>query len=198
MNDTATATKIIHDTVHIAQHASAWTWQDVVKTGVAIFTFIGGLIGGWRYIGHRRLKAHEAAIVKTTTAESEADAKVIAAEAKTQVAVHRSHTEIILYWEKRVKELEQNDKELRASLALIQSQAVASERDKHIAEARLEVAKEKITALNEEIERLKKRIDEEQEELAELPALRNQVQSLQAKCELLQNELQRTIEMVQA
>jgi hypothetical protein len=205
MNDTTeVALRTIHDTVHYTvATGQGLSIEQMVKYFLALVAALGSIGGVWRYLFHHRLKANEKAAVSTLIAQSdaavkmseaqqEADAAVVEATAKKDVAVQHSTITALDFWESKVLSLNELYTTAQAALAVLQSQAAASEKEKGIAEGRLQVAEEKIAHLKDVIAELREQINSNKEELAELPALRNQVQSLIARCELLQLELDET------
>lgn len=191
-----TAPQIIHDTVKVLNEQHGWVTSDLAKY---LYTGIGTLLSGWvaKYILHDRKKAKDAAFVSTTTAEAKAEVAVAEAESRAQVAVHRSAEEIIKVWEQRAKDANEEASKLRVSLDVLQAQLAEMGKYKELAEGRLQLKQEKIDVLSEAVQRLENRIEEQKEQLIELALLRNHVQTLQAKCAILQAELKETINLVQ-
>lgn len=183
----------IHDTIRVVTGASTLDIIFLVgKWVLALLASVGGIVGGVRYFHHRRFKANETAIVRTTEAAANADVAITEAEARAQVAAHKSSEEAIKFWEKKAIKLDEMLTNAQAQLMVLQSQVSTAEREKSTALGQLEIAKERIELLREEVNQLKNRIEADKEMLAEIPSLRNQVQTLQAKCTLLQRELDET------
>jgi hypothetical protein len=186
MNETTATIQFIHDTLRVhdtlrsltAHTPESVSWFEIAKWLFTAILSIASALGLWKYAFHPRKVAKEKAFVSITDAQQAADSRVIEAESKSESAKHDSVAEIISFWERSAKTLEEQNGELRAELAVAYSQATEATKKSAIAEATVEILQKKIADQEFEIISLKERLAADAEILAEYPGLQKMVSHL--------------------